>query len=131
MWNKEELEWLDRNKEFIDSKDEKKLVSVLPTGNSRTKVVIMLTLFMGEEFKVIANNVRPSHKLFKITVYTTLFSKLDGLLYEVDGTEWVYKNDKPQPEEVEAGITRLFSIAGIPKGFIKEALEKSTLGIGE
>ena len=127
MWNREEIDWLDRNKEAIDNKDLDKIQSVLPTGDSREKIVFILTLFMDGEFKVIISDVRPKHKLFKVNIYTDLFSK--KLLYRIGGFEWIYSGDNPQPDDVEEGIKRLLDTFGIPKVLVDQILLKAELGV--
>ena len=129
MWNKEELEWLDRNKEIIDSRNYEKILEVIPTsGIMSDRLVIMLTLFCDKEFILMISNIRPKYKLFTVKMYTTLFPT-ERLLFLIDGLEWIYQGEQPVESEVEMAIERFLETLRIPKVFADEVISKSTLGV--
>ena len=131
MWTDSEREWLERNREIIDSGDLEKLRPFLPLGNSRDKILIILTLLMDKEFKVLVTDIRPKHKLTKILIYTTLLEGTStGSLTGLGVLEWIYKNDVPDRNDVEDCITKVFSHLGIPKNMIEESLSKTVYTVG-
>ena len=123
MFNKSELEWLERNRKIIDNRDEPKIYSVLPVGDSRIKMTVMLALFMDKNFEICEKIVNPKLKIFRLAIYTDLFS--NKILHLIESRECLYSGDHPSEEEMSKMTRELLEYVGIPNGFIDELLRKS------